>query len=429
MKKFLSLALVAMLAFVACETKPSTDGLQEVSGTMTITSSSPIEVNYLGGQCKIDFQLEGHKEGDEPTVECAQEWITDINVDESITFNVARNTTEEERTAILLITYGEQEEQVFVKQDAAYSYPTADVEFVAKTLNGEYFGRVFSPHPNYFIVLSENGTTGFSDMYIDTYYRLDIYSDVDNEGDVVTLPQGVYKFDPLSMGYAPTFGDEYSVRLQPMADGNLTEEHFIDGVIEVTENRIEAFLTLDGGKVHHVVYEGSLELKWVEIPEPDYYTYLTEDYTFNHDLGVMRMTYYGDYYNTGGTNWTISVMESLEPINGDYFMFDIVTPNMGQQFSDICGEYTCVASDAEAANGTFIAGGMEGRNMTFSWYRVVEDNYINQTSGGPMVGGKIKIEQDGSNYVLTVDCVDDLGHKVQGTFSCSILEFYDGLAQ
>ena len=67
--------------------------------------------------------------------------------------------------------------------------------------------------------------------------------------------------------------------------------------------------------------------------------------------------------------------------------------------------------------------------MTFSWYRVVEDNYIDQTSGAPMVGGKIKIEQDGSNYVLTVDCVDDLGHKVQGTFSGSILEFYDGLAQ
>ncbi|MEE0863714.1 MAG: BACON domain-containing protein [Alistipes sp.] len=424
MKKFLLFAVAALVAMVACESK--TPDTPEVSGKMTVTSAKKLDFGYVGGAGEITFTIEGGKPGDVPTAVSSQPWVNSINVSDKVTFSVDANDVEESRMAMITLSYNEDEVQVTIVQAAAVK---ADVEHVAKTLNGEYYGTTYSPGHNYFIVLSENGTTGFSDMYVDIYYRLDLYSDVALTGGTITIPHGTYTFDPFSMGQAGTFGNQYSVRLQPMSDGNLTEEHFVDGTVTVTENHIDALLTLENGMVHHVTYDGSLELGWVEIPEPDYYSYLTEDYSFDHDLGVMRMTYYGDYYNTGGTNWTISAMECPEPINGDYFMFDIVTANTGTDFEDICGEYTCVATEDEAANGVFFAGGMDNRQMTFSWYRVVEDNYIVQTSGAPMVGGKIKIEKDGSNYVLTVDCVDDLGYKVQGRFSCSVLEFYDGLAQ
>ena len=103
MKKLLSFAVVALLAMVACE-KSSTDDTQKVSGTMTITSHSPIDFSFVGGTGEITFTLEGAKQGAKPSVECAQEWITGLAVDQTITFNVERSTLQEERTAIIFIT-------------------------------------------------------------------------------------------------------------------------------------------------------------------------------------------------------------------------------------------------------------------------------------------------------------------------------------
>ena len=73
---------------------------------------------------------------------------------------------------------------------------------------------------------------------------------------------------------------------------------------------------------------------------------------------------------------------------------------------------------------------MDGLQFMNSWYKRVEDDYIVQASGGPMMSGNISVEAKaqsggGTEYVLTVDCVDDLGYKVQGTFSCFVCEVYD----
>lgn len=205
MKKLLSFAVVALLAMVACET--STKDTQGVSGTMTITSSSPINFSFVGGPGEITFTLEGAKEGDKPSVECAQEWITGLAVDQTITFNVERSTLQEERTAVIFITYGQQEEQVFVKQGATYEQ--AKVEFEAKALNGEYLGQTSDGSYNYFIILSEKGTTGWFDLYVDTYYRISLCSDVAPEDltpeSASVLPEGIYHIDQLSMGSSGTF--------------------------------------------------------------------------------------------------------------------------------------------------------------------------------------------------------------------------------
>lgn len=57
-----------------------------------------------------------------PVVEafCAAAWITDISIEEDITFNVAANDGEARETEVV-VTYGEQKVRVSVKQAAKSS--------------------------------------------------------------------------------------------------------------------------------------------------------------------------------------------------------------------------------------------------------------------------------------------------------------------
>jgi len=422
MRKLLFM-VVALVAMVACNDTPDTPDTPEATGTMTITSESPINFSFVGGEGEIAFTLEGAKEGAKPTVECAQEWITNITVAESITFNVERSNEQEERTAILIVTYGEQEEQVFVKQ--AKAYEPAMVEFEAKALNGE-FQRVSKSGNgyNYFIILSEKGTTGWYDLYIDAYYRIDLYSEVApedlTENSASVLPEGVYYFDDLSLEDNGTFAQNQSARLECFEDGSFKEDWFSDGVLIVTENKVELYVTTVSGVVHHVVYEGSLEIGWMEIPAPDHYTSLTADYTFEHKGFVSQIYYYGDLENVGLGNWIISAANSYdEKMNGDYLKVDVYLDSLDYNPELIYGEYTAVATSAELKGGNFL-GGVFG-----SWLYGVEDGYLVNGTIAPLATGKVKIEKSGSGVLITVDCVDDLGYKVQGTFECSTVEFYD----
>lgn len=418
MKKFLLFA-VALFAMVACEKAPEET---KVSGTMTLETKS-LEFRFLGGQGEIIYTLEGAKEGDMPKAECVDEWITDITVGEKITFNVAPATESESRTTRIIITYGEQEEQVFINQEKGYD--PALVEFEAKALNGEYQRVSDQGAYNYFIILSEKGTTGWYDMYVDAYYRFDLYSDVaPAEDGTVTLPTGVYYIDPYSFEGAGTFAQSWSWRLECFENGDYKESQFSDGAIIVTETGIEAYLTLTNGEVHHVSYTGSLELGYIEVPAPDHYTSLTEDYTFEHKGFVSQIYYYGDLENVGLGNWIISAANSYdENMNGDYLKVDVYLDSLEYAPELIYGEYEAVATSAELKGGNFL-GGVFG-----AWLLGVEDGYLVNGTIAPLYSGKVKIEKSGTGALITVDCVDDLGYKVQGTFECSTVEFYDMTSQ
>ena len=413
---------VALVAFAACETPEGPEGgNEEVKGTLAVTEKS-VEVAFYGGEGVVNYTITDGAVGAKPTVTVNQEWVNNITVAETITFNVDFNNVEESRVATLNVAYGEQSFDVFVRQDAGM---TVDVEFVATALNGEYFGTAYSQDPNYFIILSKNGTTGWSDLYLDTYYRFDIYSKTypDASATKPVLPQGVYAYDYLNSDIGNTFNSFYSVRFETFEDGSYKETKIEDGVVIVTENKIEAILKMADGKVHRVVYEGSLALGYIEVPEPDYYSTLTEDLIFDHADGTIRLNYFGDYYGLGASNWTVSMVLPGTNINGDYFIIDIVTDSVDFNASNIVGTYTCV-EEANAAKNTFIAGYYEG-GFGSSWYFVAVDNYYGTDDVAPIVDGTITIREEGVKFVVEFDCKDDNGHKIAGTFACSGLEMYD----
>ena len=413
---------VALVAFAACETPEGPQGgNEEVKGTLAVTEKS-VDVAFYGGEGVVNYTITDGEEGAKPTVTVNQEWVNNITVADTITFNVDFNNVEESRVATLNVAYGEQSFDVFVRQAEGM---VVDVEFVATALNGEYFGTQYSEDPNYFIILSKNGTTGWSDLYLDTYYRFDIYSKTypDASATTTVLPHGVYAYDYLNSDIGNTFNSFYSVRFETFEDGSYKETKIEDGVVIVTENKIEAILKMADGKVHRVVYEGSLALGYIEVPEPDYYSTLTEDLIFNHAEGTIRLNYFGDYYGIGGANWTVSMVLPGTNINGDYFIIDIVTDSDAFEASNIVGTYTCV-EEANPAKNPFNAGYYEG-GYGSSWYFVAVDNYYGTDDVAPIVGGTITIREEGVKFVVEFDCMDDNNHKIAGTFACSGLEMYD----
>lgn len=425
MKKFYLLLVMALVAMVSCESNPAKEETPTEPAALTLVSEPKLNFNYDGGQGVVEYTLANVAEGELPVAETAANWVSNIVVgDETITFDVAVNEVEEVRNAVLFVSYGELSFNVQLVQAAAPH--KADVVYTAKALNGEYYGTKYSPGYNYFLVLSTNGTTGFSDLYLDTYYRFDIFS-ATPAGDPVKVPVGVYEFDEYSLGNAGTFGFEYSMRFETCTDGTYKENYVLGGTLTVTENRIEAMVTLDDGKLHHVIYEGDLNLSWIEFVNEPPYSRLEKDYAFEYNTAMMRLFYYGDLYNVGGVNWTIQLTDDANALNGDYFSLDLVSDNLLATAEGVVGTYTAVADENSVAKSTFIAGTEGNKTGQYynSWYWVIEEGLIVHSKGAPISKGTISITKDGNSYVVTLDTEDDNGHKVTGSYTCQNVEFYD----
>ena len=425
MKKIFLFLAVSLFALAACENSNVGNDDPQTQASL-IVSTAPVDMAYYGGSASIIYKFENAQGGEVPTVEADQTWVNNFVVAENITFDVDFNNTAEVRKANITVSYGVQRFTIELNQAAG---KVADVEFVATALNGEYYGTAYSADPNYFAILSKNGTTGWSDLYVDTYYRFDIYSKTPTDANAPVLPAGVYTLDEYSLGEGDTFGKFYSVRMETFQSGQYQETKIEDGVIYITENKFEALLKMSDGKVHRVIYEGSLELGYIAVPEPDYYSTLTEDYTFNHTEGILRINYYGDYYGVGAANWVVSMVLPGAKVNGDYFSIDLVANTDEYNVSSIFGTYTCAADESQVAKNTFVAGDYEDGKFLYSWYFVCVDDTFGSSDIAPLTDGTITISEVDGKYVIEYDCMDDNGHKIQGTYTCSTLEMYNSTQQ
>ena len=403
--------LVAVCAiFTACG-DDNTGGEEAVKGYLVVEEKS-VSVEFYGGDAVINYFITEAPEGAVPTATASVDWIKDIvAANDEIHFNAELNESTESRVASINVKYGKQSYEVFVRQEASWE---VDVEFTAGAINGEYYGTKYGD-PNYYVILSTYGTTGYMDLpFVDSYYRLDMFSTTP-AGDVLALPQGVYKYDYLAQGIGDSFGGQYSWLFQTLATGGFNEAWYDDGVVIVTENKVEAYFKFTDGKVHHVVYEGSLELGWLQFEDPDFFSTLESDMTVNEIGGHLRLINYGDVFGVGANNWSVS-MAGADEMNYNYFMLDVITDNMSTSIDSVLGTYT-VAKENVAKN-TFLAGALDGTQYVGSWYTGVVDGYVNHGNRAPLTGGTITIAKEGTNYVVTYDCVDDNGHKITGTYSC-----------
>lgn len=413
---------MCLIALMSCEQTPDNNTPKE-NPVLTSISTTSFDYSFFGGSGEVAYSLEGVAEGKRPDATASEPWVTDIVVGETITFVVEQNSAAAARSATLTVSYADQSFDVSISQDGGL---TPTVEFVAKTINGQTYE---SDLYNYFVILSDKGVTGWLDVAEgEIYYRFDVYGH-EPAGNPVVLPDGVYTYNS-SKGLSGTFAYGHSVRITKIAGEGYKDDYMIGGAMKVENNRIEAIVEFASGEVHRVVYEGSLELKYNDIPRPDYFSSLTEDYTFNHPDGQIYFAYYGDLTGRGFGNWVVSMMLPDET-QGDCFRVDLGVTSTSFDESALLGEYTCVVGKDNLAPGTFWGGdvNLADGKYTGSWYFITKDGYYGGNGGAPLVDGKITISQVDGKYQVVYDCLDDRGNKIQGTFVCSRAESRDQTKQ
>ena len=298
LNKLFLLLLALPLAFVACEPNEINDTPQ-ADPVLTLTSENSLQFTPEGGNGTITYTLENAVAGTELTATTTAEWITDVTVGETITFVVAANESTQKRNDRILVTYGTENFNVFVKQEGVEPV----VNFEAQNFLGVYYGTEYSPNYNMAIYLSDLGFTeqGYV-MAGATYYTLDLFLDnepaIDAEG-FMTVPAGTYTFDGTDSYGDMTIGYAYSSYFKINSDASAYEaqESYDSAELVVTENSVTLVAYIAGVK-HIVTYNGSTKF-FVGVPavleDTDVVTpILTVDYyanmytaTYNYNLYLM----------------------------------------------------------------------------------------------------------------------------------------------
>ena len=405
MKKILLICALA-LGFYACDKEPVNS--DTVEPTLKIISNSEVWFEAEGGTGSITYILEN---GDTTTtldVTTNVDWIEIISIGDIVEYGVKENGTKEERRGTVTLSYGDLNESVVVMQRAKQNITTT---FYATTLDGSlYYGNKSQESYNYRIMLSEAGVSSSGNMYGDsTYYILDLYSATAAEGEeVVNIPVGEYQY-----GFDTTPNTAYNGYSNlTLTTDSIKTKTFIDARVEVTESGIEAFVTLENEEVHHIVYEGSLEIDVYSSTVTEGLSTLRSDHHFNIEDGVFVGAYVGDLMNTGCNTCQVYLFEYLDPVTGeergDEFQIDLQLSKNG---TEIEGRYT-----PGTRQGNFIPGSAEDLGGQYmqqnSWYMTA-----GYADFAPLVDGSIEVEKvDDETYVFTIDCHDDLGNKISGVF-------------
>ncbi|MBR5830402.1 MAG: hypothetical protein IKY63_03995 [Tidjanibacter sp.] len=299
------------------------------------------------------------------------------------------------------------------------------VEVTAIEIFCNYYGDAFGgPGYNYFITLTDVGFD--EDGYVvsnSKNYALDLYSEIATEGNEGTIPAGTYTLDELDTmepGTMGTYG--YALMCGAAEDGSEDVEYlYTAGTVVISENKIEATLTLDNGEVHHIVYEGSLAFSNATEEEVTGWSQLLGDMDVNSNEAFYAIEPYGDYYEVGVDNYMVHIyqgvdMELGEP-TGAYLALELLAS--GLNTTDCLGDYTVF--DGYSFTNVFLPGSLlEEDGETYAVGSIVMDmtNYVM----GPIADGSISIEAgEGSNLVITLDCVDDCGNVIAGTLNAADL--------
>lgn len=119
-KNFFYLLLALPLMLAACEETVEPDPTPVVKDpVLTLTSDATVYIPAEGGEGEITYTLENAVEGVKVEATTEAQWITDLTVDQTITFVVTANEANEGRTADIVVAYGEKNFTVSVQQLAA----------------------------------------------------------------------------------------------------------------------------------------------------------------------------------------------------------------------------------------------------------------------------------------------------------------------
>ena len=410
MKRLSFLFVCVLLMFACSEAEPPTN-TPVADPILTITSDTDIWVESEGGSGEITYTIENPQLGVSLTAKSSVDWITDVSIGQSVTYNVGENDTVEDRRGTIVLSYGDESRIVTIKQRSI-----CNVNYEATTTAGSlYYGGegVYC----YTVVLSTAGLS--ADGYLQPnseYYYFDLYSDIPANGETATIPEGTYVQTQNSMFVSGDIDPKYS-NLTITSDSDYDEIPFSSAKVVVTKSGIEAIVDFYDDERHRIVYSGSLEIPCYDpgqgggTPGQNLST-LTSDHLFDIEDGVFVGAYVGDLLGNGCNTCQVYLYEYLDyetgEERGDQFQIDL---QLALGATDICGTYT-----EGTSVGHFIPGWAEDIGGQYvqqnSWYMTA--GYVDFA---PLVEGSVKVEKGESDlYIFTIDTVDDKGNAIKGVF-------------
>lgn len=373
MKRAFTLLPILALLFVSCD--KGLDG--DTTKNFVITSPTIINVDADGDTVAITYTIENAVIGEDVQVEVLRGESAIGSIEKPaigvVLVDVLANSTAEERSIILQVSYDADVYPIAIKQSADGDNNGSDGGnggdngdnggeiFEAQYLNGYYYGELYTADFNnvsadrYAFFLSDNGLNNAGQAYTNsTYYYIDCFSAANKS---ISLPLGIYTFDTSNSGKPNTIHSENSRLIITGNNIEDTQEVFLtDAKMAVSERKIVLEVTIDG-KVHKVVYNGDLTLTDVSGENEDGENNNGGDITDGQDgEGQSTLTddrhvtfdgehrakwgYEGDYWKTGYSNYTIFIMnKSNGYVYGDTLQFDLITDNTSSD-GRFAGKYT-----------------------------------------------------------------------------------------
>lgn len=414
-KRFIYLLVASFVLCAACEptSKPADEPVEQ-SSVLTL-STQEISVSPEGEEVTISYTLENAKEGVKLSAECEAAWISDIIIDaEKITLQVAENE-DDEREAVVVISYDTIVEQVRIVQGGFEG-----LNFEATIFSGDFYhmeSLYWNAH-NYYFTLSDAVIDRTNPVPNSTYFYFDLYTEIETEDH--SIPCGTYTLDPESQWLAGTLngGKTYGFTINARGDDYAKRYLFTEGEVVVSERKIEAeFVCEDGTKVR-VSYEGDHTTTPHYAEKNDYLSTLSGDVNLDLQGATVSANYYGDYFTEDSDNWTVRIYEDANRLNGLFIQLELLAdPNR----SDWQYLYTALQdnslSNPEDYLDTYIKGYISEGNIAGSWYAVLKDGAINYEMAPIMDGSVDIVLNDDGTTSFTFDCVDDAGHKIKGTIA------------
>lgn len=418
MKKLFYLLLCLPLAFAAC-TEPEKPVVENTEYNLNVTSNKILNFEAEGGQGVIEYNLvevTRFSPVPQPVVEaiCDAAWVTDIAVDETITFNVAANESDARETKVV-VRYGEQEVEVTVKQAAKVinPEPEEEVKFEAQVLTGEYYGDYYTPDAgNYYIFFSDYGFSEDGNFLTNSiYYQLDLYGEL-YEGEAVDgyipLPAGTYTLDANDTMAVGTIGVSYSAYKVTNDTDIVVNEAFEAAELVVAADGSCVLTATIAGKKHIVTFSGASTI----IDEREVSTG-GEDVEMAADYA--SATYYGDQYSPGvADNFYFFLSDKgfdadgWELPNATYYRFDLYSELVNKE-EGLAIPYGTYTIDDGSSNPYTIGA-------YYSAYYVMDDAGWDYAVSSAITSGTVTISEDG----VVADLMIAGAHHVV-TFSGDIL--------
>ena len=208
--------------------------------------------------------------------------------------------------------------------------------------------------------------------------------------------------------YATTFPDAQSYAMGCISSGTMK----IGGDSSTDQYTIECdFLTNEGVSVK-CSWSGTMVVGGMPGPAST----LEGDYVLDLEDATATADFFGDYYETGGGNWMITILPAGA---GDAVSLDFVVEGLDAT-SIPGGTYKAAAAETYPAPGEYMAGSMYDGDFYGTWYVGFDaDGYI--VNRAPATSGDITIANNGDGtYELTFSCDDGSGNRWRGSWSGAI---------